>query len=246
MNLPTDNNGASQSALHDYEALQQQRLAYQANAAVLQRIQSAGLMSGPAFDQSRIHPLSAYGLSTNPALPSGMLNQLRSSISAQQCLLGPSNLPDLARLQLLRAGLGLQQSPSASSVWAGLHPLSSLPANAYQPPLVQRSEQSLASKESSETPQKKAAPAVEASASHASLDIPTGKRQPVDVDKGTLPRVVFTECDEKNLSEYQCLLRQQIEFYESYVLLSCNCVCYLALESSADSFLFSLSDHNLI
>jgi hypothetical protein len=34
-------------------------------------------------------------------------------------------------------------------------------------------------------------------------------------DKATLPAVVFMDCDEESLSDYQCLLRKQIEVFEA-------------------------------
>ena len=33
--------------------------------------------------------------------------------------------------------------------------------------------------------------------------------------EGSLPAVVFMESDEESLSDYQCLLRKQIEFFEA-------------------------------
>lgn len=48
----------------------------------------------------------------------------------------------------------------------------------------------------------------------ATAPIPNADR-PSRTDKATLPAVVFMDCDEESLSDYQCLLRKQIEIFEA-------------------------------
>lgn len=214
MIFANDSTGASPGSIEEYEALQHQRLlAYRANVAALQSAElsySLQTQFHPPMNQPPMNPFAV------PSLSSNLLNPFTSSIDAQRLLLGSSTLLDLPRLQAYsRPSLCLQPPLPVTSpmVRSGLHAMQSFPAG-YPGPLLQSHERlpsSIPAKIQIDAGTLNRAP----TASAAPALLKQGLVESHDGAHTTLPRAVFTDCDEQHLSKYQCLLRKQIEFYES-------------------------------
>lgn len=202
MFLPEDDKTSEQLSRND--ALQQVGL----NQSLL-----AGL-AGPSINVGSLNgglPLG-YELGLGNTIPTSLQAQLLMQRSHLLNPLGLAGLSTSSRLPLV------SNSSSLNALASGIQALqnnASLQGNAFlqgnasqEHPSKQRGRPNAA--EIKEALATLAAATAPAGASSTAPQVPT----PSEI-QASLPVVVFMDCDEESLSDYQCLLRKQIELFEA-------------------------------
>ena len=200
MNLPEDDKPSEQQLARS-DALQQVGLNHQ---SLLASLAAQGIHNVPGMNS--LNSIQPSGLPLGYQL--GLGNSIPSSLQAQ-LLMGRSHLLNpfsgLSTSSRLPAAL-VSNASSLNPLASGIQALQGNASHEQQPSKQRGRPNASEIKEALAT----------LAAATAPVGAPSAAQRPTSATaQASLPVVVFMDCDEESPSDYQCLLRKQIELFEA-------------------------------